>query len=300
MEAQRWQASFRRLELEKLQIQGEIEQRQFKIKLMEGKIRNFKDILDKIIMKLGAIKAEIFDLRSRYNETELEREKLSVRAAVGFEGLTPRPDYRKLVEDFPFLELGIFDSTGRKQIVPTTKIVEQMMNSVAEKKISKPTITIPQKLKIDTTIKRRRSSVSTSSPKLKPGENSPRGVIKSSFGREVSSRASSREGSNTPTGRKSHFERQASEAKNTGTPHDGSKIQKHEELKVERLDSEISGTGNNSFTEETPHFDFGEHLKIKIEFPQQNENAFGEQTLKKADELIKEIIEAKTLIDKME
>ncbi len=115
------------LEASQKRVKQETEESQAQVVLMKEKIKGFKDTMDKIIVKLGNVKQQVLDLRSQNEELLYQNEKLNVRAARGFEALTPRPDYRKLREE-KRLDFEVYDPTGRRQIMPTIKIVEELIN----------------------------------------------------------------------------------------------------------------------------------------------------------------------------
>lgn len=121
------------LELSRENIIKETEDSRKQIHQMKQKIKSFKDIMDKIIIKLGNVKQQVIDLRHDNEELVYQNEKLSLRAARGFDALTPRPDYRRLQDEKRF-DLDIYDATGRRQIVPTIKIIDDLLNKLAASK----------------------------------------------------------------------------------------------------------------------------------------------------------------------
>ena len=128
-EVDKYAAHVKILEKAKERVIQETEESRKQIELMKEKIKGFKDILDKIIVKLGNVKQQVLDLRHENEELLYQNEKLNLRAARGFEALTPRPDYRKLQEEKNF-NMDIYDSTGRRQMVPTIKVVEDLLNKL--------------------------------------------------------------------------------------------------------------------------------------------------------------------------
>lgn len=80
---------------------------------MQNKLTEFKDVFDKIILKLGFVKQQVFDLRNKNDELVLENERLAVRAAAGFDNLTPRPDYNQIQED-KLLKMNVIDPKTKK------------------------------------------------------------------------------------------------------------------------------------------------------------------------------------------
>lgn len=61
--------------------------------------RTFKDTLDTVLVQMSSLKETIKRLDEEKTNLERERDRLKNRGAAGFEELTPRPDYRKLMED---------------------------------------------------------------------------------------------------------------------------------------------------------------------------------------------------------
>ena len=69
-------------------------------------MKTFKDNFDKIIVRLGFLRQDLFELRKNNQELQLENEKLSLRAAASFENLTPRPDYQGLSSKYAQYQFG--------------------------------------------------------------------------------------------------------------------------------------------------------------------------------------------------
>lgn len=109
----------------------ETEESRKQVAAMTKKIKGFKDTMDKIIVKLGNIKQQVYDMREQNEELTYRNQKLSLRAALGFESLTPRPDYKKLQEE-KRIDLAIFDATGRRQMLSTIKVVDELLNKIQQ------------------------------------------------------------------------------------------------------------------------------------------------------------------------
>ena len=84
------------LELEKELMQQDIAKYQQRITIARNGLISFKNVKDKLIMKLGTIKSQILNLQRRNEALASENAKLMVRASMGFENLTPRPNYSQL------------------------------------------------------------------------------------------------------------------------------------------------------------------------------------------------------------
>ena len=122
-------SQIRQLEKAKENVLIETEESRKQIALMKEKIRGFKDTMDKMIVKLGNVKAQVLDLRRENEELLYQNEKLSLRAARGFDALTPRPDYRKLLDEKK-MDLEIYDKLGRRQMMPTIKVIDELLNKI--------------------------------------------------------------------------------------------------------------------------------------------------------------------------
>ena len=76
---------------------------------LKGNTQGFKDILDKLIIKLINIKTEMNQIKKENQNLLFDKERLSMRAAVGFENLTPRPDYNVMLKE---RDIEIFTPNG--------------------------------------------------------------------------------------------------------------------------------------------------------------------------------------------
>ena len=67
--------------------------------IAKEQILNFKDALDKIIVKMSNFKN--YFQKSQIEKLKLieERKELTIRAAAGFENLTPRPNFLQICEE---------------------------------------------------------------------------------------------------------------------------------------------------------------------------------------------------------
>lgn len=115
------------LERARERVIKETEDSRKQVMAMKLKIMGFKDTMDKIIVKLGNIKQQVYDMRQQNEDLTYRNQKLSLRAALGFEALTPRPDYKKLQEEKK-LDLPIFDATGRRQMLSTIKVLDELIS----------------------------------------------------------------------------------------------------------------------------------------------------------------------------
>lgn len=287
---------------------------------MKEKIKGFKDIMDKIIIKLGNVKQQVLDLRHENEELLYQNEKLSLRAARGFDALTPRPDYRKLQEEKK-LELEIYDKTGRRQMMPTIKIMEELairLHAAADKnkeglikkkeKLGLPKLPANNSVKSPTQSNRRPSLTQQQQPpKPRPSlleSQSPQGQ-KSFFAKDASFQSgtgtnnSPRHGAgpNLAPGEPTSNNIKASSGNNFA--HEESLSNKEEEsqfteqeetLALNKSVSQVRNTLANMLTK-------SDSLPKKEE---KNEPGFGEETIKQANNLINFVVNTKKAIDKLD
>jgi len=99
-----------------------------KISDIKKKFSSFNSYYDSFTIRLEDIKDKIASLQKQNKELQGENARLNASLSVsGMDALTPRPDYRRLVDGgkIPFQ---VFDSFGRAQIVSTAAIVEELAN----------------------------------------------------------------------------------------------------------------------------------------------------------------------------
>lgn len=276
------------------------------IELMKLKIKGFKDVMDKIIIKLGNVKQQVYDLRHENEELLYQNEKLSLRAARGFEALTPRPDYRKLIEEKK-LDFNVYDSTGRRQMVPTIKVVEDLLNKIqvanekAKEGAAKKKGTAMQKVIAGAmgaaglgTINKvpsqgsKRPSISLHPPKTRPSileGASPVGGQKNFYVKEpsfnsVTANTSPRNGATGP--------RASADAANQKEEKASSKS----DLESQNSDNEDTITINKSYS--------NNFIKKPSKNEEKNEGLFGEDTIRQANQLIDFAVSTKKAIGKLE
>jgi hypothetical protein len=117
------------LEEENKAVVQRTEESRKKIREMMEKMINFKDMLDKIIIKISDIRQEVFELRSHNDGLLLENERLGLRAAVGFENLTPRPNFRVLAKDYG-IDLDLKETATKRTIFSSVQITETLMKKI--------------------------------------------------------------------------------------------------------------------------------------------------------------------------
>jgi len=97
--------------------------------VVQGRIKSLKDIMDQVIVRLTLIKRDIEKLRAQNEDLTEENRKLHVRAAGGFEDLTPRPNYKKIMEE-TLLDFNVFNPTGKKPLKSTVDITTGLLEKV--------------------------------------------------------------------------------------------------------------------------------------------------------------------------
>lgn len=307
-EVDKYAAHIKVLERAKDKVIQETEESRKQIEIMKEKIKGFKDILDKIIVKLGNVKQQVLDLRHENEELLYQNEKLNLRAARGFEALTPRPDYRKLQEEKK-LEMDIYDATGRRQMVPTIKIVEELLNRIQgnarELSLSKkgshkttiPKIFAANVLKSPNSTKRQSISLQ---PKPRPSivtDPSLQGQ-KSVFAKETSFHSIT--GTSSPrndmvlglAGEVSQKEGKASSRNNIGED------SLEDESQVTEVEENGGVLSRGPFKNSSPHgFRKADSIDRRSD---KSEGLFGEDTIRQANQLIDFVVTTKKAIDKLE
>lgn len=80
---------------------------------MQNVSSHFKETLDALLVKVFSLQEVIKKLEEEKYRAECERDDLKIRAAVGFEELTPRPNFKKLMEDHA-LDFNLFKNPSKK------------------------------------------------------------------------------------------------------------------------------------------------------------------------------------------
>jgi hypothetical protein len=233
-----------------------------KIKDMQMKMKSFKDILDKVIIKIGIIRQEVYELKKTNEDLIYENERLSLRAAVGFESLTPRANYKKIADDSG-IELGITDAEGKKQIVSTIRIVEHLVKTVSD-------------------LKDKISSAAANAEKSKSSQNEPR---------RKSVYTAKKPADLTVAKPRSSFSNQVPTRKKSA--YDNLRIEKPDDDRTDSEDNLSPLSINNA--KDSPNESRRIQIpKIKIE------SSFGQNVLKQSEELIDSIVDTKQQLDQLQ
>lgn len=286
-------------------VYKETEDSRKQIVQMKEKIKGFKDILDRIIIKLGNVKQQVIDLRQENEELIYQNERLSLRAARGFDSLTPRADYRKLIEEKK-LEMDVYDPTGRRQLIPTIKIVEELTNrlhTLAEKNKGevvnkrKDKLLVPksgQGAKPTPQLTTKRSSlISPSKPaanKSNPESAALSDSAQKSFFPNPIGGLSPHNGQASAGGESDH-KTENSPIKHLGDNEAEENIATHVTENDEQLNKSQS---RNTLTNITAKID------SSMKEGEKDKELFGEDTIKQANELINFVVDTKKAIDKFD
>lgn len=66
---------------------------------IQKQAKTFRHTLNDTLSQITSIKSTMVSLRTERDELAYERDSLKQRAAVGFEELTPRPNYKKIMQE---------------------------------------------------------------------------------------------------------------------------------------------------------------------------------------------------------
>ena len=101
-----------------------------KINHAKEKFTTLQESFDSVVTKLEDIKSKISTLQNKNNELSSENKRLKTNMSMnGQDDLTPRPDYKTLQGENK-INLDIYDSAGKNQVVPTTRLIEELIKKV--------------------------------------------------------------------------------------------------------------------------------------------------------------------------
>ena len=108
----------------------------------ENKISNFKafkiqaadlkNTLDKIIIKMSSIKTHFLKTQQEKSDLMQERHDLVIRAAAGFENLTPRPNFTHLCSEKNLQLAHLLPKTDKKKKTTSVFIVDGLLSKICE------------------------------------------------------------------------------------------------------------------------------------------------------------------------
>ena len=101
-----------------------------KINHAKEKFTALQESFDSVVSKLEDIKSKISTLQNQNDELVSENSRLKTNISMnGLDNLTPRPDYKAL-QGQNKINLDIYDSAGKNQVVPTTRLVEELIKKI--------------------------------------------------------------------------------------------------------------------------------------------------------------------------
>lgn len=117
-------------ELEKEMLLQNVQDKNENIREIKEQCQAFKHILDKIIIKVSKMAAD-------HQKTEFVRQKLleenkilGIKAGIGFEGLTPRPNYQQIFEEKNLKFSNFFQKTKDK--MTTLELIQMLLTKICE------------------------------------------------------------------------------------------------------------------------------------------------------------------------
>lgn len=116
---------------EKENIQDEVKAKDMMIKELKLSIQKYATLQKGSVIKLQAVKDENEAMRQRISFLEQENSKLSIRAAIGFEQLTPRADLTSVLQYFNIKKTAKLNT--QKKVEMINKAIEKTANDAALK-----------------------------------------------------------------------------------------------------------------------------------------------------------------------
>ncbi len=289
-DAEQQKDSMKSLEKEKEKVENNLEIARHNVQMMQNRIKGLKDMMDKVIVRLVDVKREILKLKEQNQDLEAENNKLHIRAARGFEDLTPRPDYKKLEEDKQF-ELPIFDRNGKRQIMSTIDIVNELIKKANF--IQDITIKDAPKKKRDLrlTLSRKDSMNSdegTGTPKLKSiFKREPGGALANKI--SLFTNTANKDNSNVGTPRSDSSKRRSFSKRDSSIFSTPELVKKGEES-PSSSDEMTTALLNNKYTKST----FSTHKNVISQVDDDDKAfTFGSKILKETQTLMDDVITAK-------
>lgn len=127
---QKMEEVFHHYEFEKEKLLQTLQDKDDHVNGIKQQCQSFRHILDKIIIKVSKISDD-------HNKLEIERQKLieenkilELKAGVGFEALTPRPNLQQIFEDKNIKMSSLIPKSKKK--ITTTTVIEILLTKVCE------------------------------------------------------------------------------------------------------------------------------------------------------------------------
>lgn len=127
---QKMEEIFHQYEFEKEKLLQTLQDKNDHVNDIKQQCQSFRHILDKIIIKVSKISDD-------HNKLEVERQKLieenkilELKAGVGFEGLTPRPNLQQIFEEKNLKMSSLIPKSKKK--ITTIAVIETLLTKVCE------------------------------------------------------------------------------------------------------------------------------------------------------------------------
>lgn len=123
--------------IENLQVDKEKSLKEYEAKLNSFKgfkeqASDLKNTLDKMLIKISAMKNYFLKIQKEKSDLLEERHDLVLRAAAGFENLTPRPNYSQLFSEKNLKFSNLVQKLEKKKKQTTFNIVDSLLNKICE------------------------------------------------------------------------------------------------------------------------------------------------------------------------
>lgn len=271
------------LKNEKTVLLSQSENSKDAVNQMQFKVKGLKDAMDKVVVRLAIMKKDVIDLRQQNIVLENENSKLHIRAARGFEALTPRPDYKKIQEE-KNIELDLYDESGKNQLASTSDVVNKLVDEIADlqKKLKEKTINFNVvKSERQGSVRKQSSDLTKMIPKRGSSVNS---LFKTSLNRNQSdNRPSIQQESNGP--RRDSFYI----SENKSTDEQQSEKSSVNEQNEEHIDPEL---GVNKPTKSK-----FSNSRVKVAIAQDLiKSDFGVKTIEQTQAIMKDVVEIKNTL----
>lgn len=127
---QKMEESLKLKENEKSEINTLLSQKNKEISELKTTCQKFKHILDKVLIKFSSTSSNIQKISQENTKLLEENQLLAIKAGLGLENLTPRPNYNSLFEE-KNLKISQYIPKSKKK--PTTNfVIECLLSKISE------------------------------------------------------------------------------------------------------------------------------------------------------------------------
>lgn len=116
--------------IEKQAIIQQYNEKKNNMETLKLQCQSFKHILDKILIKVSTISSEYQKIWIESQKISEENKTLNLKAGIGFDNLTPRPNFQSLFDE-KHLKLTNFVQKTKKKLT-TNFIIESLLNKFCE------------------------------------------------------------------------------------------------------------------------------------------------------------------------